>query len=146
QAARLSDLSEMLAREGRATTISAARLPVDEVRENLERRPNHFASLEEEAEAFHRVLQAGDDLRSALQTWLKAEHGIAVRVLPAATMPNWRRRYDRHSHRLFVSERLSPPDQLREIAIEACLIRMQVAIAAEIQALKLSSNEARRLA
>ena len=61
-------------------------------------------------------------------------------------MPNWRRRYDRHSQRLFISERLSPFDQLREIAMEACLIRMRVAIAAEIEALKLSSDEARRLA
>ena len=45
-------------------------------------------------------------------------------------MPNWRRRYDRHSQRLFLSERLSPFDQLREIAMEASLIRMQAAIAA----------------
>ena len=87
-----------------------------------------------------------DDLSGALKAWLKRELGIAVRVLPAATMPNWRRRYDRHSQRLFVSERLSPFDQLREIAIEACLVRMRVAIAAEIEALKFSSDEARRLA
>ena len=61
-------------------------------------------------------------------------------------MPNWRRRYDRHSQRLFLSERLSPFDQLREVAMEACLIRMQVAVGAELQALKLSSDEAKRLA
>jgi predicted transcriptional regulator len=35
---------------------------------------------------------------------------------------------------------------LRELAMEACLMRMSVAIAAEIAALKLSSDEARRLA
>lgn len=146
QAGRLSDLSELLAREGRATSLSAARLPIDEVREAFERRPNHFASLEEEAEAFSTVLDPGDDLEAALKTWLKREHGIAVRTLPVAAMPNWRRRYDRHSQRLFVSERLSPFDQLREIALEACLLRFQVAVAGEIQALKLSTDEARRLA
>ncbi|MDZ5699604.1 helix-turn-helix domain-containing protein [Chelativorans sp. M5D2P16] len=146
QAARLSDLSEMLAREGRATAISAARLPLDEVRETFERHPYHFPALEEEAEAFHHLLEPGEDLAGALKAWLKREHGIAVRVLPAATMPNWRRRYDRHSQRLFVSERLAEPDRLREIAMEACLMRMQVAIAAEIETLKLASNEARRLA
>jgi predicted transcriptional regulator len=81
-----------------------------------------------------------------LKAWLKREYGIAVRVLPVATMPNWRRRYDRHTQRLFISERLSIFDQLREIAMEACLIRMNVAIAAEMEALKLSSDEARRLA
>lgn len=146
QAERLSDLSELLAREGRATTLSSARLPIDEVRETFERRPNHFASLEEEAEAFAHLLQPGDDLFGALKQWLRREHGIVVKVLPVATMPNWRRRYDRHSQRLFISERLSPFDQLREVAMEACLIRCQVAVAAEVKALKLSSDEARRLA
>ena len=146
QADRLSDLSELLAREGRATALSGARLPIDEVREIFERRPNHFAAIEEEAEAFTALLDPGDDLSGALKAWLKREFGIAMRVLPVATMPNWRRRYDRHSQRLFISERLSPFDQLREIAMEACLIRMRVAIAAEIEALKLSSDEARRLA
>ncbi len=146
QAKRLSDLSEMLAREGRATALSDTRLPADEVREVFERRPNHFAAIEEEAEAFAGVLEPGDDLAGALKQWLKREYGITVRVLPVATMPNWRRRYDRHSQRLFLSERLSPYDQLREIAMEACLMRMQVAIGAEIEALKLSSDEARRLA
>jgi predicted transcriptional regulator len=61
-------------------------------------------------------------------------------------MPNWRRRYDRHTNRLFVSERLSPLDRMREVAMEACLVRMSVAIGAEVEALKLSSDEAARLA
>lgn len=146
QARRLSDLSELLAHEGRATTLAGAHLPIDEVRDALERRPNHFPAIEGEAEAFAKLLDPGEDLFGALKAWLKREHGIVVRVLPAATMPNWRRRYDRHSQRLFISERLSPYDQLREVAMEASLIRMSVAIAAEVQALKLSSDEARRLA
>ena len=132
QAERLSDLNELLAREGRATALSGARLPIDEVHEIFERRPNHFAALEEEAEAFTSVLDPGDDLFGALKAWLKREYGIVVKVLPVATMPNWRRRYDRHSQRLFLSERLSPFDQLREVAMEACLIRMTVAVAGEI--------------
>lgn len=146
QANRLTDLSDMLAREGHSTALAGTRLPVDEVREVFERRPNHFVSIEDEADAFTKLLEPGDDLSGALKGWLKREYGIVVRVLPVATMPNWRRRYDRHSQRLFLSERLSPFDQLREIAMEACLIRMQVAIGAELKALNLSSEEARRLA
>lgn len=146
QTQRLSDLSELLAHEGRAAMLSSARLPIDEVRDAFENRPNHFASIEAEAETFSGLLEPGDDLFGALKAWLKREFGIVVRMLPVATMPNWRRRYDRHSQRLFVSERLSPFDQLREVAIEACLIRMKTTVAAEIQALKLSSDEARRLA
>ncbi|MBD0413095.1 helix-turn-helix domain-containing protein [Oryzicola mucosus] len=146
QAERLSDLSELLAQEGKATALSSARLPIDEVNEVFERRPNHFQSIEEEADAFVSLLDPRDDLMGALKAWLKRDYGIVVKVLPVTTMPNWRRRYDRHSQRLFLSERLSPFDQLREVAMEACLIRMQVAIAAEIKALKLSSDEARRIA
>ncbi|WP_273878380.1 ImmA/IrrE family metallo-endopeptidase, partial [Serratia liquefaciens] len=73
------------------------------------------------------------DLSGVLKEWLRREHGITVRTLPVATMPNWRRRYDRHSQRLFISERLSLFDQLQEIAMEAALIRMQVMIGAEIE-------------
>jgi XRE family transcriptional regulator, fatty acid utilization regulator len=146
QAGRLSDLSAVLAGEGRATTLSAARLPVDEVSEVFEHRPAHFAGIEEASEAFAREIDPGDDLFAALKQWLRREHGIAIKLLPAATMPNWRRRYDRHSQRLFLSERLSHFDQLREVAMEACLIRMRDAVATEIAALKLSSDEARRLA
>jgi predicted transcriptional regulator/DNA-binding XRE family transcriptional regulator len=146
QAERLSDLSAMLARDGQAPSLSGARLPMDEVREVLENQPNHHPALEEEAEAFHTLLKPGDDLMGALKTWLRTEHGIVVRSLPVATMPNWRRRYDRHSQRLFLSERLSPFDQLREVAMEAALIRMNVAIAAGVAALRLSSDEARRIA
>jgi predicted transcriptional regulator/transcriptional regulator with XRE-family HTH domain len=146
QAERLSDLNELLAHEGRGTALSGARLPIDEVHEVFERRANHSTNIEEEAEAFTSLLDPGDDLLGALKAWLKREYGIVVKVLPVATMPNWRRRYDRHSQRLFLSERLSPFDQLREVAMEACLMRMTVAIAAEIQTLKLSSDEARRLA
>ena len=146
QAARLSDLNALLAGEGRATALSGARLPVDEVREIFEHRPAHFAAIEDAAEAFAAELDPGDDLFAALKAWLKREHGIAIKLLPVATMPNWRRRYDRHTQRLFLSERLSRADQLREIAMEACLIGMRDAVAAEMEALKLSSDEARRLA
>lgn len=146
QAERLSDLSAVLAREGHAPAVYGTRMPIDEVHDALAQRPNHFSAIEEEAEAFFALLKPGDDLAGALKQWLRAEHGIGVRILPTATMPNWRRRYDRHSQRLFISERLSVFDQLREIAMEASLIRMQVAIAAEIQALKFTSDEAQRIA
>lgn len=143
---RLSDLSDMLARQGLATTAASARLPFDEVRDTFEQRPNHFPSIEAAAEAFHTELDPAGDLAAALRRWLKSAHGVSVRTLPLHSMPLWRRRYDRHSMRLFISERLSPFDQLREMAMEACLLAMPAVVAAEIDALKLGSDEARRLA
>ena len=143
--ARLSDLSALMSKDGRPA-LTGARLPLEEVQEVMAARPNFFENIEGEAEAFHDLIKPGEDLSGALKGWLKSQHGISVRVLPAAVMPNWRRRYDRHSQRLFISERLSATDQVREIAIEACLMRMQVAVAGEIQGLKFSSDEARRIA
>ncbi len=144
--ARLTELSDMLARTGQAAPVIRARLPADEVHAVLEARPNYFKSIEEEAHAFLTLIKPADDLLGALKAWLKSEHGITVRVLPADVMPNWRRRYERHSQRLFISERLAMHDQLREIAMEACQLRMQVALAAEIRGLNVSSDEARRFA
>ncbi|QRM54278.1 helix-turn-helix domain-containing protein [Sinorhizobium sp. BG8] len=146
QTERLSDLADLLAREGHATSISAARLPMDEVRETLEQRPNYFAAIEEAAERFHATLAPGDDLAGAIKAWLKKEHGVVVRLLPVHAMPGLRRRFDRHSMRLFLSERLSPYDQLREIAMESVQIALQDEIFAELDALSLSSAEARRIA
>lgn len=146
QASRLTDLAELLAREGHDTSVSAARLPMDEVREVLEKRPNYFERIEEAAEHFYREFNPRDDLSAAVRDWLRKSHGIVVKLLPVHTMPGLRRRYDRHSMRLFLSERLSPFDQLREIAMEACLLALKDAILEELEALKLSSHEASRIA
>lgn len=147
QAARLSDLADLLAREGHEPSLAGARLPIDEVREKFERRPNFYARIEDAAEAFHASLglSPGEDLAPALKGWLRNKHGIVVRTLPIHTMPNLRRRYDRHSMRLFLSERLSPFDQLREVAIEVSLLALGEAMLAELEALSLSTSEARRL-
>lgn len=145
QAARLKDLADLLAGQGHMEALSGTRLPMDEVRETLEARPNHFVRIEEAAEAFYDALAPGDDLIGALKAWLKKEHGLVVRNLPVHAMPNLRRRFDRHSMRLFISERLSPYDQLREIAMEAASIACHEAIVQELEPLRLSTAEARRI-
>ncbi|HEX2017645.1 MAG TPA: short-chain fatty acyl-CoA regulator family protein [Aurantimonas sp.] len=145
QQARLTDLSVLLAREGRETRLAGTRLPIDEVRETFETRPNHFPAIETAAERFHQTLAPGDDLMGALRNWLRSEHDVSVRVLPVQTMPNWRRRFDRHSRRLFLSERLAPADRLRETAMEACLLAFGDVVAAENDTFGFTSDEARRL-
>lgn len=146
QAARLSDLAELLAREGHDTSLSAARLPMDEVREKLERRAAYFAAIETAAETFHARLAPTEGILPAVREWLRAEHGIVVRTLPVHAMPSQRRRFDRHSMRLFISERLSVHEQTREITQEACLLALREEILAELDALQFSGSEAKRLA
>jgi predicted transcriptional regulator len=145
QAARLTDLAELLAREGHDTHLSGTQLPFDEVREKMERRPNYYAALDAAAERFYEQVSVADDLAASLKSWMKSEHGIVVRALPVHAMPTLRRRYDRHSMRLFLSERLSPFDQLREIALEASLLALRVEIDKELDTLAFSNNEARRI-
>ena len=144
--ARLSDLKDILAREGHDTTLSAARLPADEVREKFEGRPNHFEAIEEQAALLSKSLEPGSERLGSLKQWLRKEHNIAVRLLPVHAMPLWRRRFDRHSMRLFLSERLSPFDQMREVAMEACLLFMSDVIEEELVKLELSGEEATRIA
>jgi predicted transcriptional regulator/transcriptional regulator with XRE-family HTH domain len=146
QAGRLTDLAALLAQSGHDAWVSATKLPMDEVRELLAARPNFHAAIDAAAETFHARLDAGEDLAGAIRRWLQADCGIVVRTLPVHAMPNLRRRYDRHSMRLFLSERLYPHDQLREMAFEACQIVLRAEIAAALDSLGLSSGEARRIA
>ncbi|CAN7236836.1 short-chain fatty acyl-CoA regulator family protein [Rhizobium sp. LjRoot98] len=145
QSLRLKDLSALLSDQGHMAALSDARLPMDEVRDIFENRPHYFAGIDEAAEAFHSQLSPGDDLAGALKGFLRREHGLTVRVLPVHVMPDLRRRFDRHSMRLFLSERLSAQDQLREIAMEAAQIAFPEAIAADLQQLAFSTGEARRI-
>jgi predicted transcriptional regulator/transcriptional regulator with XRE-family HTH domain len=143
QAMRLSDLTVLMAGEGQAPA-AGARLPADEVRDVLERRSAYFGALEEAAEAFFVTLPAGERAQ-VLKDWLQKERGISVRILPVHVMPDLRRRFDRHSMRLFISERLAASDQLQEIAVEVSTLALRDAIARELEALSLSTQEARRI-
>lgn len=143
---RLTDLKDLLAKEGHNTELSSTQLPSDEVRALFESRPNYHAAIDEKAESFSMEIGFGQDLLSNLKEWLRKQHNIAVKTLPVHVMPHWRRRFDRHSMRLFLSERLSPFDQLREVAIEASLLLMEDEIEDQLKAMNLTSDEAIRIA
>jgi XRE family transcriptional regulator, fatty acid utilization regulator len=143
---RLSDLSEMLSQAGREPAVTGTRLPYEQIRELFENRENHYPELEAAAERLAETAGGNGNRMAELRERLQKAHGIAVRLLPVSAMPLWRRRFDRHSMRLFLSERLSPFDQLREIAMELCKIEMQDEIAGRIEDFDLDNEEAKRLA
>jgi XRE family transcriptional regulator, fatty acid utilization regulator len=143
---RLSDLSEMLSQTGREPAVTANRLPYELIREIFENRENHFPELEAAAERLAETISGSGTRGMELRERLHKAHGIAVRLLPVSAMPLWRRRFDRHSMRLFLSERLSPFDQQREIATELCRLEMRQEIAERTEDLGLDSEEAKRLA
>lgn len=147
QQERLSDLSKLLGdskQEGAGGTVR--RLPMDTVRAAFEGIPWCFPALEEAAGRISSAL--GDDagLLASLYRLLRADHGISVQVLPVETMPAWRKRYDRHSKRLFLSERLPRPDRAELLAQELVLRREEKILDEEVGLLGLDGDEARRLA
>ena len=143
---RLTGLSRMLAKEGSETIGGIARLPVDEMREAFERVPPYFPAIERAAANLEKTLNSNGNLMAALQHWLHNEHHISVQILPVESMPFWRRRFDKHSNRLLISERLSPADQIQEVAMEVAFLAEGDLIGEEVDFLKLTSDEAKRLA
>ncbi len=143
---RLSGLSSMMAEEGSDAIKTAARLPIDEMRQALEQRSSYIPAIEHAATKMLVLLDKSDGLLAGLKRWLLKEQGLAVQVLPVEAMPDWRRRFDRHSNRLLISERLSPADQLQEVALEVALLAESNLIDEEVEFLKLTSDEAKRLA
>lgn len=141
--ARLSDLSGLLGEHGGK---AVARLPIEEVESAFAERANHYPSLDAAAEALASRIALGDDPFASLRTHLRSEHEIAVRLLPADAMPNWRRRFDRHSRRLFLSDRLPAADRLVELAGEAAVLSFAPLITDEVKTFGFDSPEARRLA
>jgi len=81
------------------------------VRAFFERRSSWFGALEDAAGAMAQNLTPRDDPWLALKTQLRDAHGVDVRVLPLHTMPSERSRFDRHSMRLFISERVPVADR-----------------------------------
>ena len=143
---RLSGLSAMMAEEGTGAVRTSARLPVDEMRQNMEQRSSYLPSIEQAAERIVGQLDENDGLFAALKNWLLKEKSIVTQIMPVEAMPDWRRRFDKHTNRLMISERLSPADQIQEVAQEVALLAANDLINEEIEFLKLTSDEARRLA
>ena len=143
---RLSGLSRMIAEEGGENLAGVARLPIDEMREAFEQTSPYFPAIERGADKLLKELGSSANLMAALQQWLQQNHQIAVQVLPVETMPHWRRRFDRHTNRLLISERLSPADQIQEVAMEVAFLAEGKLIGEEVEFLKLTSDEAKRLA
>ncbi len=146
QQERLSDLSKLMG-DGEVGGLSPDRqLPVDMVASTLESAPWCFPALERAAQRICDALEDHRGQMAALYSLLRTDYGIAVQVLPVETMPIWRKRYDRHSQRLFISERLSRPERAEILAQELVLRREANLLDEEVDLLNIKGDEAIRLA
>lgn len=140
-----ADLAERVAEGDRGGALGAE-LPMEEVRDILHARDNHFPDLEEAALTLRKAADAEEEeLYSGLKRRLRGEHGVAVRVLPHDVLGDALRRYDRHSRRVLISEVLEPPSRTFQLAYQLALFEAGDRIDALVGEAPLSSPEARRL-
>lgn len=108
-----SDLAaQMAGGAGLGTVVS----PLEEVRDALDARQNHFPDLEAAAEMLCDGLEEDLPLELALTRRLRSEHGAAVRTYPDEVMGGALRRFDFHARKLLLSELLSPEGRVFHIA------------------------------
>ncbi|MFK7901412.1 MAG: short-chain fatty acyl-CoA regulator family protein [Nitratireductor sp.] len=143
---RLSEVNTLLAQKGQMGSIDKTSIPADQLRQLFEEKNHHFEYLDLAAEEFTKRFERKRTLRAYLTDWLFENRRITIQTLPIETMPHWKRRFDRHSMRIFLSERLSSHDQLKELVCEVVNIALADKIDEEITHLGLDTQEAIRLA
>ncbi len=119
------------ARSGRSEDAVGAEAvgPLEAVRAFIQERRNHFAELENRAEALADELRLGAaDFFSAVSDRLRARHNITVRILPADVMPELLRRLDLHGRQLQLSELLDPASRSFQAAYQLGLIEAKADI------------------
>ena len=109
---RLGELSQNMVIGGTAQS----EIPFDAVRRFVQHQIS-FPALEALAEELWFDLSPKDDPMAGLKAKLRAHSGIDVRIIPADIMGHDRARYDRHSQRLLISEKLDPVQRLWEVAL-----------------------------
>ncbi len=142
---RLSDLSQLLARQGESEIDTMARLPVDRVAHYFETHGPWFEDLEDAAATLAERLTPRDDIFAALKSHLRQACGVDVRVLPVHAMADARARFDRHSMRLFLSEQLPLNQRAGPVALQIALLESSDLLEKLTDATSMEDAEAIRL-
>ena len=109
---RLGELSQNMAIGG----VAQSEIPFDAVRRYVQQHIS-FPAIEALAEEIWFGLSPKDDPLAGLKAKLRAHSGIDVRIIPTDIMGHDRARYDRHSQRLLISEKLNSGQRLWEVAL-----------------------------
>jgi hypothetical protein len=120
--------------------------PVDEVRDFLQQRSNHFADLETIAENLwdSGELVKGDVCRG-LAARLQEHHGLETKVMPVSVMGDVLRQYDHHRRRILLSEANLPEGRTFHLAVQFALLAHGDLLDHIVDEADLSTNEARGL-
>ncbi|MDA9918412.1 short-chain fatty acyl-CoA regulator family protein [Erythrobacter sp.] len=120
--------------------------PFKQSREAVERWQNHFADLDDAAEAMADEFRLSrSDTGAALAERLREKHQLSVRILPAEVMPGIVRRLDLHNRQLQLSEMLPGAARRFQIARQVGALELRDSIETIAAGARLDSVEARDL-
>jgi predicted transcriptional regulator/DNA-binding XRE family transcriptional regulator len=120
--------------------------PSSAARREIERWRNHFADLDNAAEALADELRLSrGDSYAALAERLRERHQLAIRVLPADVLPDAVRRLDLHARQLQLNEMLDPASRTFQIATQIALLEFRDPIEALANGARFSDPAARGL-
>ncbi|MEO1040583.1 MAG: short-chain fatty acyl-CoA regulator family protein [Pseudomonadota bacterium] len=142
--AAASDLALRVADGGQGP--GGALSALEEVRDALDAAQNCFPDLEDAADAL--LPEAGSNplaRQEALQARLKDRHGVMVRVYGDDVTGGALRRFDFHTRRLLLSDRLSAPARAFHIAATVATLELEDALAEAAGRPALTTEDARRL-
>ena len=142
---KLSTLSHLMSDDAKAQIVTQNRLPLDEVRDHLQGHPYYFPELDEAATTLNAALAQSDDMFNSLKAYILEDRRINVKVLPVHTMADHSVRYDRHSQRIFLSERLTPEERLMALATQFALLAFGELIDETVKAAHFNNHETDRL-
>jgi XRE family transcriptional regulator, fatty acid utilization regulator len=146
-AARAIGFAEQLAGRDHATEAPGLRFPVEDVRDFLHARHNHFPELETAAEDLgERLGVSRIDLFAGLRRHLgEGGAGIGVNVVPVDVMPHSLRFFDRHRRRILLSEMLTEPGRVFQLGVQIALIDHHPLIERIVAEAGITRPESRRL-
>jgi predicted transcriptional regulator/transcriptional regulator with XRE-family HTH domain len=135
-------LAERLEEGIDVAALDRLHLPSEEVTDVIQRNRNHFARLEESAEALTRDAKLDPaDLYAGLVRYLKEIHGIDVVITTVEIDPTAVRRYDPEGRRLFLSEVLPPRSRNFQLAHQIGLLTLQPAFTEIIESSHLTTPD-----
>ena len=108
---------------------SATPAPSDWVRDYLETQRNFFPELDAAGEAlWSELAPEPQGFAAAARTRLAEHHGVQVRVIPSEVMADTLRRYDHHTRRILLSERLRAPGRAFALGYQLALFEQAEAL------------------
>lgn len=127
--------------------LESPRTMVEEVRDFFDRESNYFPDLESAAEDVWQSAKLDSaNLWQGLSEYLEQDLAVRVKTMPVDVMGAARRRYDRHTRRLLISEMLPLPSRNFQLAVQIGLIRARPLIDQRIAQAGFATTEAGGLA